>query len=180
MEKTEVKLCEPCFQQEPALAAVAYHFPSGVPMCDGHYALVCKVCLRDWARLKQLGNGHCLNLEICEACEAAQKREQARRDAYNQHLGSKQWWKIKKALRRESRREHGSVVCSRCGMTELDNKQLYGEGLHGHHATYERFGQEKTEDVELLCSRCHAWEHHLPSPKPLRNYDLDRLKKAMH
>jgi hypothetical protein len=179
VEEPEIKLCEPCFQKEPAVAARAYWFPSGVPMCDACYEHVCKVCQKNWAQVRQVGD-HLLNMEICETCEAAQKKEQARREAYNQHLASKQWWKTKKALRRESIREHGRAVCSRCGMTEHDNKQTYGEGLHGHHTTYERFGQEIPEDLQLLCSRCHAWEHGNPTPRPLRDFRMESIRKALH
>jgi hypothetical protein len=171
VEQAEVKLCEPCWKEQDGLAVRAYWFPAGVPMCDDHYARVCGRCQRQWFTRYD---------GLCDECRVLQRREDERRAAYDQHLGSKQWRKTKKALRRESRREHGSVVCSRCGMRELDNKQLYGEGLHGHHATYERFGQEKREDVELICTKCHAWEHGKPAPQPLKNYDMERLKKFIH
>jgi hypothetical protein len=175
----EVKLCDPCFKKEPAIARQAYWFPSGIPMCDDCYSHVCGVCQRNWAQIKRMGS-KLVWVETCEDCEAARKREQQRRETYNQHLSSKEWWEAKKELRRQSVSEHGRAVCSKCGVTEFDNKQTYGEGLHGHHTTYERFGQEKTEDLELLCSRCHAWEHGNSAPKPLRNYERESIRKLLH
>ena len=176
--ESELPLCKVCWRD--GIAAQAYWYLSTIPVCDQHHSSVCARCRRrSSAWYVQELDGESFIFACSECCEQIE-RQAARRAAYNQHLGSMEWGKTKKALRRESRRGHGSVVCSRCDMTEFDNKQLYGEDLHGHHATYERFGQEKTEDVELLCSRCHAWEHGRPSPKPLRNYDHDRFRKAMH
>jgi hypothetical protein len=156
IQQNEVKLCEVCWKEQDGLAVRAFWFPAGVPMCEEHYLLVCRRCQRQWY------TGYDI---LCDGCRVLQKTEDERRKAYNEHLNSKQWWQIKKNLRRESPRENGRAICSRCGMSEYDNKQTYGEGLHGHHKTYERFGQEKTEDAELLCTKCHAWEHGNPLPK---------------
>jgi hypothetical protein len=164
-EPSEVKLCEVCWEEGNGLAVRAFWFPAGIPMCEEHYALVCRKCKRQWYTEFDT---------LCDGCRVLQKAEDVRRKAYDEHLNSKEWWKTKKALRRESFKEHGRVVCSRCGKSEYDNKQTYGEGLHGHHRTYERFGQEKPEDAELLCSECHASEHGNPQPIPIRAMHVAR------
>src|SRR5579863_10182788 len=170
MEQTPIKLCEVCRQE--GFRTQAEHFLSTIPVCIRHYQCVCPKCGRRWATEitgEKSDDGMAVFL-ACKQCNDAIKREEARRTAYNGHLSSEQWLKTKKALREQSRRENGREVCSRCRKTERDNKYEYGEGLHGHHTTYRRFGHEKTEDLELLCSRCHAWEHHLPLPKILKRW----------
>src|ERR1700682_92564 len=148
MEQPEVKLCEVGWQRD-GIAAQANWFLATIPVCDDHSGAVCGRCERRWATKVAKEEERIFN--SCDECYMAIERQDAKRQTYNQHLSSKQWWKTKRTLRRESRHEHGTVLCSRCGMSELDNKQTYGEGLHGHHKTYERFGQEKSDDVELLC-----------------------------
>jgi YHS domain-containing protein len=175
MSQTEVKLCEVCWSK--GTATRAYWFLSTLPVCEDHYQCVCGRCKRRWAtKTAREGEDYFF---ACDQCYEALERQQARREAYSQHLDSKQWWKTKRNLRRESFREHGKVACSRCAMSECDNKQKYGERLHGHHRTYERFGQEKTEDLELLCSWCHAWEHGQPAPKPITVSDGSLLPKRV-
>jgi hypothetical protein len=164
MEQPEIKLCEVCW--EDSTATQAYWYLNTIPVCDTHLACVCGRCQRRWAT--KLADDGGWVFSSCEECDKELERLAARRKAYDGHLNSKQWWEIKKELRKESFKEHGRVVCSRCGKSEYDNKQTYGESLHGHHRTYERFGQEKTEDAELLCSQCHASEHGNPPPVPIR------------
>jgi len=176
MKQQEVKLCVVCW--EDSIATQAFHYPRTIPVCDKHCACVCGRCERRWAT--RLGRDGRAVFSVCDECNETLERLEARREAYKTHLSSDEWRKARKTLKTESRREHGRVVCSRCGMTEHDNKVTYGEGLHGHHKTYERFGQEKPEDVELLCSRCHAWVHGNPAPKPIRDFYAENLRKAMH
>jgi 5-methylcytosine-specific restriction endonuclease McrA len=33
------------------------------------------------------------------------------------------------------------------------------EGLHQHHRTYERFGEERVGDLTTLCAQCHKVFH---------------------
>ena len=177
-EEPEVKLCEVCWQLGDGLPVEARWYLKTLPVCDEHQGAVCGRCQRRW--VTKLGQDGDSVFGVCDECYETLERLAARRNAYNQHLSSEQWRKTKKELRSQSVKEYGRVVCSRCRRSEYDNKQTYGEGLHGHHASYERFGREKPEDVELLCSLCHAWEHHLPTPKPIRNLQIENLKKAMH
>jgi hypothetical protein len=160
----EVELCQPCWEEQDGLGVLAHYLVSDVPMCQEHYFRVCHRCCRQWATTLKYGSEFTY---VCDGCNAVLKRLEARRKVYNEHLESKGWRKTKKTLRREIVREHGRAICSRCQMTEHDNKREYGEGLHGHHRTYENFGHEQAGDVELLCSRCHAWEHRLPAPKSI-------------
>ena len=176
-EEPEVKLCEVCWQTKDGLGVQASYYLSTLPVCEEHYHCVCQRCNRQWAEWWSEESEYRF---VCDGCNDVLSKLAAKRAAYTQHLNSDQWLKVKKKARSQSFKEHGGVVCARCGMSEFNNKQTYGEGLHGHHKTYERFGQENPEDVELLCSPCHAWEHHLPAPKPIRNFHLESLKKAMH
>ncbi len=181
-EAEEVKLCVVCWKD--SIASRAYHYLSTIPVCDNHYQCVCARCRRRWASVYATDGGEddCY-IFACDECSETLDRQAARRAAYNEHINSGQWRKVKNNLRTGIRREYGQVACSRCGMSEHDNKQTYGEGLHGHHLTYERFGNEKPEDVQLLCSPCHAWEHRLPSPKPIREsvalYDYSKSGRNM-
>ena len=158
------------------MAVQAHWYRSTIPVCDKHYDRVCQRCKREWATRWAEGEYQI----ACDSCGELLDREEKRREAYNLHLGSKDWQRFKKHLRRENRREHGQVQCSRCGMSEIDNKHEYGEGLHGHHTSYDRFGQEKAGDVDLICTPCHAVEHHQPIPQPIRvssGYHLLRNQK---
>ena len=63
--------------------------------------------------------------------------------AYDEYLRSDVWqYKRECALSRAGRK------CERCGAK-------YGVALEVHHLTYERFGNERMDDLEVLCKRCH-------------------------
>ena len=123
-----VKLCGPCWSEGGGLAVEAVFFPLDVPMCERHYSLLCQSCRRQWGT--KLGMGE--YQWVCDECDKRLKRLEARRDEYSQHLGSNQWLRMKKTLRKESRRENCKVVCIRCGLSEQENKETDGHGLHGH------------------------------------------------
>lgn len=161
---TAVKPCQPCW--DDGFYAEAHFFPSGVPMCDKHYSQICQKCQRN--RGARLYSGEFSF--VCKDCFSEFERAEARRREYNEHLKSKPWRETKKLLRRASAKENGRPVCARCNRSETENRHLYGEGLHGHHLTYERFGAEKIRDIELLCSVCHAFEHGQPLPKELKRF----------
>jgi hypothetical protein len=156
MPEPEVpELCKICWDHG-TVARRAYVTFAGIPMCDDHATLVCVRCERQWyTRYDQL----------CDGCRTLVEAEQQRKKQYDEHLNSNQWRQTKKTARRLNFVENGRVACSNCGLTELENKQTYGEGFHGHHKTYERFGHELPEDVQLLCSKCHAWLSGRPAPK---------------
>lgn len=65
--------------------------------------------------------------------------------SYREYLLSKEW----KAIAMECKRLAGNK-CNRCDSTE---------NLHAHHKTYDNIYNEKQEDLECLCTRCHNKEH---------------------
>jgi hypothetical protein len=52
--------------------------------------------------------------------------------------------------------ERADFRCERCNWASDD---WWGHGLKVHHLTYERAFAELLEDVEVLCSGCHAAAH---------------------
>ena len=69
--------------------------------------------------------------------------------SYREYLLSKEW----KAIAMECKRLAGNK-CNRCDSTE---------NLHAHHKTYDNIYNEKQEDLECLCTRCHNKEHGRPT-----------------
>jgi len=64
------------------------------------------------------------------------------RQAYQAHIRSSYWRWLRDIV--------GEVVgwrCERCGLS--------GHDFDLHHKTYERFGEERSGDVEYLCKGCH-------------------------
>ncbi len=66
-------------------------------------------------------------------------------NSYQEYLMS-QYWKDK----RDFILEHFGNKCIECG-TE--------KGLNVHHKNYDSVGNENTEDVTVLCFKCHKEEH---------------------
>ena len=63
---------------------------------------------------------------------------------YEAYITSFDWWlKSKEALERAGYR------CERCGA---------GKPLEVHHLTYERLGEERPEDLLVVCPDCHERE----------------------
>lgn len=73
------------------------------------------------------------------------KYHKSRRTAYHEYLQSSQWQETRDKLF-----EAKGKQCNRC--KSLQNIQV-------HHKTYDRLGQEKLNDLEVLCSACHQKEH---------------------
>lgn len=48
--------------------------------------------------------------------------------------------------------------CNRCEIPRWLAIIAYDQDLHVHHKNYENVGQEKNEDLEPLCRRCHEVE----------------------
>ncbi len=63
---------------------------------------------------------------------------------YKDYLKSGAWKKVRKEA---LNRVHD--ICERCGRTK------YSRRLEVHHRTYERLGQERPEDLVVLCTECH-------------------------
>lgn len=68
------------------------------------------------------------------------------KEHYRTHyLRSPHWKATAKA-----KREEGYNLCERCGAS----------GCHDvHHVTYQRLGNERSTDLQLLCRSCHSQEH---------------------
>jgi len=64
--------------------------------------------------------------------------------AYQRYMASDEW----RQLRTRKIAEVGR--CQDCGATDR---------LEAHHLTYERFGHERPEDLQVLCHFCHMSEH---------------------
>jgi hypothetical protein len=65
---------------------------------------------------------------------------------YEAYIGSSAWDR-----RRTRRLEKDGRKCQGCGSTAA--------GLHVHHRTYERFGDELLNDLVTVCEDCHAFVH---------------------
>lgn len=66
--------------------------------------------------------------------------------SYKEYLKTKHWRDIKKKYNKKYKYE-----CSCCGSSD--------KGLHLHHITYERVGNEQLEDLVYLCKDCHSKIH---------------------
>lgn len=67
---------------------------------------------------------------------------------YQAYINSPEW-----AERRKLKFAQVGRHCQECGTTER---------LEVHHLTYDRFMNERLEDLQVLCHFCHMSEHGLP------------------
>ncbi len=68
------------------------------------------------------------------------------KDKYAKYLKSSHWYKVRKQYL-----ANHLYRCAKCGMT-------HGI-LHLHHKTYKNLGNERMEDLQLLCEDCHSQTH---------------------
>ena len=88
------------------------------------------------------------------------------KEEYKEFLRSDYW----KSFSKEIREKHGR--CQDCGKEHR---------LNVHHLTYDRLGQEKEEDVVVLCKWCHTLRH-LKNPKIIqcgRENNYNKLSKNL-
>ena len=71
------------------------------------------------------------------------------REAYNAYISNSPEW----AAKRKQKLQQVGYRCQGCGSDER---------LEVHHLTYERFGHERLEDLQVLCHLCHMREHGMP------------------
>lgn len=64
---------------------------------------------------------------------------------YKKYISSKEWKEKKEEVFNQRGKE-----CEQCG---------YQYRLHVHHLTYERLGNERLEDLQILCFQCHMSKH---------------------
>lgn len=87
--------------------------------------------------------------------------------SYPQYINTQHWRNIKKAYKYSH-----EYKCQHCGDTS--------PGLHLHHLTYERIGNERMSDLMYLCELCHAVVHARPkkkSHKPKRGKVIPKQRK---
>lgn len=81
---------------------------------------------------------------------------------YKRYLRSLHW-KLLKARTVER------GVCEFCGETEPEQWDV-------HHTTYDRIGNERDEDLMLVCHDCHTWIHtDLEEIEPVRQRAMQRV-----
>ena len=67
-----------------------------------------------------------------------------RREEYNKYMRTPEWQEKRRLVRSRSK-----GLCEQCG----------GPGKEVHHLTYDRFGHEHLDDLQMLCTPCHSMEH---------------------
>ena len=87
---------------------------------------------------------------------ALEQRHKTKRPAtkrareYRDFMKGKSWKRLRKLVL-----DRDNYTCRRCGDQNTH---------HVHHRTYERFGQERLEDLITLCQDCHGAEHQGGTP----------------
>lgn len=76
---------------------------------------------------------------------------------YEKYLESPHWQELRKWKLEQQRKELGYNSCEKCG--ERPQVVTREAALHIHHLTYERLGEERIEDVTIICRPCHDKEH---------------------
>lgn len=78
-----------------------------------------------------------------------------RKHWYEEYLNSSRWERVRERKLRDAGRK-----CERCGDRGYRTLKGNPAGLQVHHRTYERVGgDERMEDLEVLCEDCHREEH---------------------
>lgn len=76
------------------------------------------------------------------------KREITWREQYTAVIASKRWRRL-----RVKRLANSENCCERCGWKKESWDK--SRSLDLHHRTYDRLGEERADDLELVCSVCH-------------------------
>jgi 5-methylcytosine-specific restriction endonuclease McrA len=71
----------------------------------------------------------------------------SKRKQYRRYLESEAW-----GAKRRLALQAAGYSCASCQHHAV-------RGLHVHHLTYERFGNERLEDLQVLCEPCHVKLH---------------------
>lgn len=72
---------------------------------------------------------------------------------YAQYLASEDWRERRKKFIAEANNE-----CERCDLPRWLASLVYDQDLHVHHLNYQNLGNEESDDLEVLCRRCHEIE----------------------
>jgi hypothetical protein len=77
---------------------------------------------------------------------------------YDKFLEGPHWQELRKQKLEEQRSRLGYNCCEKCGERQ-PVPPTRETALHLHHLTYERLGEERLEDVLVICPHCHKKEH---------------------
>lgn len=83
------------------------------------------------------------------------------RERYQAYMHSATW-----ELKRELALWRSKRKCQRCGAKK---------GLEVHHLSYDRLGQERPEDLEVVCEACHVVADKDREQETARRYENARL-----
>lgn len=91
---------------------------------------------------------------------------------YREYLQSV-WWRC----RRYQALTEADWCCQKCGIAGIRGDDR--AGLEVHHLSYEHLGAERSEELTVLCSQCHADTHGLAtrSVAGWTGLDLSLLKR---
>lgn len=76
---------------------------------------------------------------------------------YAAYLASEHWRAFRKEFLADMQSD-GLADCVRCRLPRWLAELVYDQDLNLHHKHYRSLGAEESEDVELLCRRCHEIE----------------------
>jgi 5-methylcytosine-specific restriction endonuclease McrA len=105
-------------------------------------------------RLSRRGGLHRLGLKLEE---------------YERYIDTDHWQKVRDLKLTDQAKERGYNYCERCG-ERAPTDATRETAFHVHHKTYERLGEERLEDLEIICRRCHEKEHQHDAKSRGRHY----------
>lgn len=73
---------------------------------------------------------------------------------YDEYLKSEHWIVFSNKIKRER-----DSKCEDCGIEEREATRRDRQHLNVHHLTYKNLGNEKPEDVVVVCHYCHLKRH---------------------
>lgn len=73
---------------------------------------------------------------------------------YQRYLKDHHWRMFRKWILRQR-----GGACEKCGISNVWSIMAYGQPINVHHISYDHLGQERPEDVVVLCRRCHEEAH---------------------
>ena len=127
------------------------HIRSGEPMTNDNLINNIRTNLRSTQAQLRLADPK-QRQELLKACrdlnlELSRVTHSPRID-YHQYIKSGVW--KEKAMDAKERADYRCQICNTAGNNST---------LHAHHRTYERLGNERPEDITVLCAGCHETFH---------------------
>ena len=78
--------------------------------------------------------------------QPAKKEDKTFKEKYLEYISSAKWKRL-----RDAKIESVGSVCDRCGISKFSAR------LEVHHLHYRTFKQERLEDLQVLCHKCHEF-----------------------